>query len=419
MLDPAIAREVMRMMQTVTEPGGTATQAAILGYHVAGKTGTARKASGGGYSRKLRRRSSPAWCRWTIRASRWSWSINDPTSGALLRRPGRPAPVFHNVMEGALRLMDVPPDDIETWLAAQAAAEAQARAGGAAAVALPDAASTSHCRAAACRRCRETRNEPRHAACRIAAAMSRRAARHRRSPGWCWTAARIEPGDAFVAIAGFGAHGSAFRRAGAGRGRRARSCSNRRRRQNCRAPADAIAVPGLRARMGEMADRFHDASVAAMTMVGVTGTNGKTSTVQLLAQAWHAARHRARQHRHARRGPVRRRRADRRSPRRWCCRCMRLLAQLRDAGAQARGDGSVSSHALDQGRVDGVHFDVAVFTNLTRDHLDYHGDMASYGAAKARLFAWPGLQAAVINLDDAFGRAAARRAAAGGARASA
>ena len=64
----------------------------------------------------------------------------------------------------------------------------------------------------------------------------------------------------------------------------------------------------------------------------------------------------------------------------------------------------VSSHALDQGRVDGVHFDVAVFTNLTRDHLDYHGDMATYGAAKARLFAWPGLKAAVINLDDAFGR---------------
>jgi len=64
----------------------------------------------------------------------------------------------------------------------------------------------------------------------------------------------------------------------------------------------------------------------------------------------------------------------------------------------------VSSHALDQGRVDGVHFDVAVFTNLTRDHLDYHGDMAAYGEAKARLLAWPGLRAAVINLDDAFGR---------------
>jgi UDP-N-acetylmuramoyl-L-alanyl-D-glutamate--2,6-diaminopimelate ligase len=63
----------------------------------------------------------------------------------------------------------------------------------------------------------------------------------------------------------------------------------------------------------------------------------------------------------------------------------------------------VSSHALEQGRVDDVAFKVAVFTNLTRDHLDYHGTMQAYGAAKAKLFAWPTLEAVVINLDDAFG----------------
>src|SRR5690606_29413335 len=62
------------------------------------------------------------------------------------------------------------------------------------------------------------------------------------------------------------------------------------------------------------------------------------------------------------------------------------------------------SHALDQGRVDAVHFGFAVFTNLTRDHLDYHGDMATYGAAKERLFSTPGLGAAVVNIDDGFGR---------------
>ena len=63
----------------------------------------------------------------------------------------------------------------------------------------------------------------------------------------------------------------------------------------------------------------------------------------------------------------------------------------------------VSSHALAQGRVDAVAFRVAVFTNLTRDHLDFHGTMQAYGAAKAMLFAWPTLQAVVVNLDDPFG----------------
>src|SRR4030088_3573839 len=63
----------------------------------------------------------------------------------------------------------------------------------------------------------------------------------------------------------------------------------------------------------------------------------------------------------------------------------------------------VSSHALDQGRVNGVRFNTAAFTNLTRDHLDYHGTMEAYGAAKERLFAWPGLAHRVINIDDPFG----------------
>ncbi len=70
----------------------------------------------------------------------------------------------------------------------------------------------------------------------------------------------------------------------------------------------------------------------------------------------------------------------------------------------------VSSHALDQARVNGVRFHTAAFTNLTRDHLDYHGTMEHYGAAKARLFAWPGLSCRIINLDDPFGAALARAA---------
>ncbi|MDH5831297.1 penicillin-binding protein 2 [Luteimonas sp. M1R5S18] len=126
-LDPRVAAEVMRMMQTVTEPGGTATRAAILGYHVAGKTGTARKSSGGGYSRRY-----IAYFAGLVPVERPRFAVTvvvndpDPSAGGSTYGGGYvSAPLFARVMEGALRLMDVPPDDIETWLAAQAAEEAK------------------------------------------------------------------------------------------------------------------------------------------------------------------------------------------------------------------------------------------------------------------------------------------------------
>jgi UDP-N-acetylmuramoyl-L-alanyl-D-glutamate--2,6-diaminopimelate ligase len=86
----------------------------------------------------------------------------------------------------------------------------------------------------------------------------------------------------------------------------------------------------------------------------------------------------------------------------------RLLAQARDAGAATLGF-EVSSHALDQDRVAGVRFDTAVFTNLTRDHLDYHGTVDAYGTAKARLFHAADLRCAVVNVRDPFGRSLAER----------
>ena len=80
-----------------------------------------------------------------------------------------------------------------------------------------------------------------------------------------------------------------------------------------------------------------------------------------------------------------------------------MLALYKRAGADSVVM-EVSSHGIDQGRINGVSFAVALFTNLSRDHLDYHGTMAAYGAAKAQLFTWPGLRASVINADDTFGR---------------
>lgn len=211
----------------------------------------------------------------------------------------------------------------------------------------------------------------------------------------------VKPGDAFVAIAGFGAHGLKFVEQARSQGAVA-ILFEPPAPVDLPAPSDAIAVPNLRARLGELADRFHGRVTEAMTVVGVTGTNGKTSTVQLLAQAWTV--------RGVRCGTIgtlgmglygQAQPTGFTTP--LVLKLHDLLAQLHEQGAQAVAM-EVSSHALDQGRADGVHFDVAVFTNLTRDHLDYHGDMETYGAAKARLFAWPGLQAAAINLDDDYGR---------------
>jgi UDP-N-acetylmuramoyl-L-alanyl-D-glutamate--2,6-diaminopimelate ligase len=219
----------------------------------------------------------------------------------------------------------------------------------------------------------------------------------------------IRAGDAFVAIAGFGAHGLTFVAQAEAAGASAilfepplpdefaASASN----TASMTAASMIAVPGLRARLGAMADAFHGAPTRAMTTVGVTGTNGKTSTVQLLAQAWTLRGRRA-----GTIGTLGAGLYGEAVPTGFTTPLVlqlhALLAELRDQGADAVAM-EVSSHALDQGRVDGVHFAVGVFTNLTRDHLDYHGTMDAYGAAKAKLFAWPGLDAAVINLDDAFG----------------
>jgi len=126
-LDPLVADQIMEMMQTVTEPGGTARQAAILGYHVAGKTGTARISRAGGYDRRY-----TAFFAGVVPVDNPRFSmavvITDPDPARGYYGGAVSGPVFHNVMEGALRLMDVPPDDIETWLAAQAKGEAKLRA---------------------------------------------------------------------------------------------------------------------------------------------------------------------------------------------------------------------------------------------------------------------------------------------------
>lgn len=218
--------------------------------------------------------------------------------------------------------------------------------------------------------------------------------------GLCADSRALQAGDAFVALAGASTHGlrhaAQVQAAGA-----SVVLFEPPAPEGDALPANAIAVPGLRRRQGELADRFYGAPSHALSVTGVTGTNGKTSTVQLIAQALTLHGDVA--------GSIGTLGAglhgqlvagERTTP--DVIAVHRLLAGMRGQGA-GHVAMEVSSHALEQGRVDAVAFRTAVFTNLTRDHLDFHGTMEAYGAAKARLFAWPTLQAVVVNLDDAFG----------------
>ena len=168
-----------------------------------------------------------------------------------------------------------------------------------------------------------------------------------------------------------------------------------------------LGVRGLRAVAGEIASELAGEPSRALWMVGVTGTNGKTSCSQWIAEAL------SRLGRptavigtigHGFPGAL----SELGNTTPDAIALHALLAHYRERGAQCVAM-EVSSHGLVQDRVSGARFDVALFTNLTRDHLDYHGDMHSYGEAKARLFQWPGLRYAVINVDDAFGRELVQR----------
>ncbi|MDB5822649.1 MAG: UDP-N-acetylmuramoyl-L-alanyl-D-glutamate--2,6-diaminopimelate ligase [Herminiimonas sp.] len=174
-------------------------------------------------------------------------------------------------------------------------------------------------------------------------------------------------------------------------------------------PHDGVphrAVSGLKAVAGALASAWYSEPDCAMLTVGVTGTNGKTSCTQWMAAALAQLGEPT-----AvigtlgvgicRRGePLKLEATGYTTP--DAVLLQRKLAELRDAGASALAI-EVSSIGLAQQRLTGMHFDIAVFTNLTRDHLDYHHTMAAYEEAKVRLFDWTGLKHAVINLDDDMG----------------
>ncbi|HEC17699.1 MAG TPA: UDP-N-acetylmuramoyl-L-alanyl-D-glutamate--2,6-diaminopimelate ligase [Sedimenticola sp.] len=218
----------------------------------------------------------------------------------------------------------------------------------------------------------------------------------------------VAPGDLFLACAGAAHHGLDFAGQALDRKAAAILCEPggdwRQERIDelaAEIPVPLVSVPDLSGSISALAARFYGDPSQALAVIGVTGTNGKTSCAQFLAEALGgsvpcgvigtlgsgfpgaltAGRHTTPE-------PVE---------------LQALLADLRERGAAAVAL-EVSSHALEQGRAAAVRFDTAVLTNLSRDHLDFHGGMDAYAAAKRRLFLHPGLRCAVLNLDDPFGR---------------
>jgi UDP-N-acetylmuramoyl-L-alanyl-D-glutamate--2,6-diaminopimelate ligase len=205
----------------------------------------------------------------------------------------------------------------------------------------------------------------------------------------------IVPGAAFVALAGAKEHGLRYAADALARG--AAIVLYEPSAVFADAPSPSLAVPNLKNRLGELAHAFF-ATLPEPTLIGVTGTNGKTTVAYVAAQALGV-------------------------PQRACgyigtlgfgvppkltshalttpdtFTLHREIAAMRAPRVALE----VSSHALAQNRIAGLKIRTAVFTNLTRDHLDEHGDLASYGRAKARLFQLPGLEHAVLNVDDPFG----------------
>jgi len=228
---------------------------------------------------------------------------------------------------------------------------------------------------------------------------------------------RVRDGDLFIALAGRTTHGADHLEQAIENGAVAAlvEIEGPVVRHTLKYGPPVIGVPSLSLEVGTIASRFYGDPSQQMEVIGITGTNGKTSIALMLAHALDGLP-----------GATRRPRLDDAGQEHcgvigtlgWglygdlqatthttpgAIQLQAMLADLLQRGA-TRVVMEVSSHALDQYRADGVAFKLAVFTNLSHEHLDYHGDLGSYGRVKRRLFMFPGLQWAVINSDDEFGR---------------
>jgi UDP-N-acetylmuramoyl-L-alanyl-D-glutamate--2,6-diaminopimelate ligase len=210
---------------------------------------------------------------------------------------------------------------------------------------------------------------------------------------------RVVPGDLFCCVPGLASDGHAHAAEAVERGAVGLLCEHFIEELLDRDVVQTRIAPGtMRPTMARLAAAFHDFPARDLLMVGVTGTNGKTTVTHLLGDLLTAAGFPT--------NVMGTLSGARTTPE--ATEVQRLLARVRD---HQRSDGrrhavamEVSSHALVQARVEAVHFDVAVFTNLSHDHLDYHGTMEAYFEAKSLLFSADHAVRAVINADDPWGQ---------------
>lgn len=216
---------------------------------------------------------------------------------------------------------------------------------------------------------------------------------------------QITPGSAFLAVSGSREHGFHYANDAVTRGASVilvdAACKEE---VTTFEGVPVVRVAKLAEHISEMAGRLFGEPSKALWVAGVTGTNGKTSCAWWLQQLLNGGGIAS-----ASLGTLGiaknteiRAQADGLTTS-DAVELQRKLALLRSEGLESVVM-EVSSHGLSQHRVDGVAMDLAIFTNLTQDHLDYHGDLVSYGQAKSRLFQLPGLAQSLINIDDAFGR---------------
>ncbi len=223
--------------------------------------------------------------------------------------------------------------------------------------------------------------------------------------GLCLDSRQAQKGDLFFALGGGQVHGKEFIDEAINRGASVvlweSSAPRQEMRSGLHGDVPVYGVPNLHNMVGRIAERFYGEPTKTQFVIGVTGTNGKTSVTQFVAHALQQD---------APCGVVgtlgngifgQLEKSGYTTP--DAITLHTLLDDLRHDEVK-RVVMEVSSHGLEQGRVAGVDFDVAVFTNLSHEHLDYHGNMENYGRVKRRLFEAKGLKYAVINIDDDFGR---------------